>query len=140
MRQTLTYDFGGLYKNKNCAFPLRTPFYTEQLQWLLPTFNLYFQRSQERKPVRLLAISTRFSCRKVFAVAKVSTSVREIIHGFLSFYFKILSFLNFSITKWFCRVACFLYDIFIIKKLFYNVIQTSSEISPSLRLLLKVCV
>ena len=43
-------------------------------------------------------------------------------------------------TKWFCPVTCLLQDIFIVKKLFYIVVQTSSEICPSLRLLLKVCV
>ena len=40
---------------------LRTPILTEQLQWLLLTFNKYFQRIPEQKPVRLLKISTRFS-------------------------------------------------------------------------------
>ena len=36
-----------------------SPFFTEQLQWLLPTFNLYFQRSPQRKPVGLLEAATR---------------------------------------------------------------------------------
>ena len=40
---------------------LRTLFFTEQLQWLLLTFNSYFQRSPQRKPVRLSAINTRFN-------------------------------------------------------------------------------
>ena len=39
---------------------LRTPIFTEQFQWLLLTFNLYFQRIPERKPVQLLVIHTRF--------------------------------------------------------------------------------
>ena len=75
---------------------LRTPFFTEQLQRLLLTFNSYFQRGRERKPVRLSVINTRFSCKKVFTVANVSTSVREIIPWFSSFHFRILSFF------WFC--------------------------------------
>ena len=50
----------------------------------------------------------RDSCKRVFVVAKASTSMREIIPGFLSFYFRILSFFNFAMTKWFCRVTCFL--------------------------------
>ena len=49
---------------------LRTPFFTEQLQWLLLTFNSYFQRSPERKPVRLSAINTRFSWKKHFRSRK----------------------------------------------------------------------
>ena len=65
--------------------------------------------------------------------------MREIIPGFLSFYFRILSFLNFAMATWFCRAKCFL-SYFYHKKLFYDVVQTSSFISPSLRLLLKVCV
>ena len=35
MRQTLSDDFWVLHKSKNCAFPLRTPFLTEHLRWLL---------------------------------------------------------------------------------------------------------
>ena len=37
----------------------------------------------------------------------------------ISYYISILSFLNFAMTKWFCRVTCF-----VIKKLFYNIVQT----------------
>ena len=73
-----------------------------RLQWLLLTFNSYFQRNQERKLVQLLTINTRFNCKNVFNVAKVRTSVTEIIPGFSSFYFRILSFFNFAVTKWFC--------------------------------------
>ena len=40
---------------------LRTPVFTEQLQWLLLTFNSYFQSTPGRKPVWLTTISTRFS-------------------------------------------------------------------------------
>ena len=86
---------------------LRTPILTEQLQWLLLTFNSYFQRIPERKPVGLLAINTRFSWEKVFAVAKISTSVRKIIPEFIYPFFSVLSFLNFAMKKWFCRVTCF---------------------------------
>ena len=81
--------------------------FTEQLQWLLLTFNSYFQKGRERKPVRLSAINTTFSCKKVFAVAKVATSVKEMIPEFLSFYFRILSFFNFAMTKWFWSATCF---------------------------------
>ena len=86
---------------------LRTPILTEQLQWLLLTFNSYFQRIPERKMVQLLAINTRFSWKKVFAVAKISTSVRKIIPEFIYPFFSVLSFLNFAMKKWFCRVTCF---------------------------------
>ena len=40
---------------------LRTPVFTEHLQWLLLTFNSYFQSTPERKPVWLSTISARFS-------------------------------------------------------------------------------
>ena len=86
---------------------LRTPILTEQLRWLLLTFNLYFEKIPERNPVRLLAINTRFSRKKVFAVAKISTSVRKIIPEFICPFFSALSFLNFAMKKWFCRVSCF---------------------------------
>ena len=116
----------------------RNTFFTEQLHWLRLTFNSYFQRSQEQKPVQLSARNTRFSCEKVFTAAKVSISVREIILGFLSFGFRILFYLS---LLWRNGFAVFwFWDIFIIKKLVYNAVQTSSEISPSLRLLLEVCV
>ena len=72
---------------------------TEQLQWLLLTFNSYFQRIPERKRVRLLAINIRFNWKKVFAVAKISTSVRKIIPEFIYPFFSVLSFLNFAMKK-----------------------------------------
>ena len=87
---------------------LGTPILTDQLQWLLLTFNSCFQRITERNPVRLLATNTRFSCKKVFAVAKISTSVRQIIPEFIYPFFSVLTFLNFAMKKWFCRVTtCF---------------------------------
>ena len=49
---------------------LKTPFFTEQLQWLLLTFNLYFQMSSERKLMRLSAINTIFSWKKYFLSRK----------------------------------------------------------------------
>ena len=61
---------------------LRTPFFTEQLLWLLQTFNSYFQRSREQKPVRLSKMNTRFSWKKVFVLAKIITIVREVIPDF----------------------------------------------------------
>ena len=62
---------------------LRTPTLTEQLQWLPLTLNSYFQRIPERKPVRLLAVNTRFSWEKAFAVAKINTLVRKVIPEFI---------------------------------------------------------
>ena len=43
---------------------LKTPFFREEFQWLLLTFNSRFQRSWEQKPVWLSAINTRFGSRK----------------------------------------------------------------------------
>ena len=74
-----------------------------RLQWLLLTLNSYFERYQELKLVRLVMINTRFSCKNIFNVAKVNTSVTEIIPGSSPFYCcRILSFFNFAMTKWFC--------------------------------------
>ena len=50
---------------------LRTHFFIKEFQWLLLRFNSCFQRSSEQKPVRLSAINTRFSWKKVFAAAKI---------------------------------------------------------------------
>ena len=50
---------------------LKTPFLTEEFQWLLLTFNSCFQRSSERKPLRLPAINTRFSWKKVSPAVKI---------------------------------------------------------------------
>ena len=82
-------------------------------QWLLLTFNSYFQRSLERKPVWLLAINTRQK--------SVDLNERDNSEFFLSFYFSILSFLNLAMTKWFCCVTCSRYFYLYIKKLFCNV-------------------
>ena len=57
--------------------------------------------------MKLSAINTRFSGKNVFAVAKISTSMREIIPDFFYPFFSFLSFFNFDMTKWFCRVTCF---------------------------------
>ena len=50
---------------------LRTSFFTEQLQCLLLRFNSCFQRSPEQKPLRLSALDTKFSWKKVFVSAKI---------------------------------------------------------------------
>ena len=50
---------------------LRKPFCTEEFQWLLLKFNSCFQRCSGQKPVRLSAINTRFSWKKIFAAAKM---------------------------------------------------------------------
>ena len=42
---------------------LRTPFFIEQLQWVLLRFNSCFQRSPGQKPMRLSPIHTRFHTR-----------------------------------------------------------------------------
>ena len=113
---------------------LRTAFFAEQLQWLLLTFKLYFQRSPERKPVRLSAINTRFTWNKSFSVAKISsTSVREIIPEFFYPW-------RYGFVVWHVQ------DVFIIKKLLNNVkfkwdvIKWDVIISASLGLLAKVWV
>ena len=49
----------------------KNTFFTYEFQWLLLTFNSCFQRSSEQKPVQLSAINTRFSWKKVFAIAKI---------------------------------------------------------------------
>ena len=87
---------------------LWTPFFTEQLQWLPLTFNSYFQRRPERKPVRLSAINTRFSWKNILSY---------------SMFFVRYFYLKKSLSA---------------KSSFINVVQTSSDVSPSLRLLLKV--
>ena len=88
---------------------LRTTILTEQLQWLLLTFSSYFQRIPERKSVRLLAINTRSSWKKVFAVAKISQ--------IKCYHFSIVKLKGVSLTQMSN----------IIKKLFYCLVQTSSE-------------
>ena len=50
---------------------LRTSFFTEQLQCLLLRFNSCFQRSPEQKPLRLSAIDTKFTWKKVFVSARI---------------------------------------------------------------------
>ena len=47
--------------------------------------------------------------KKSSAIAKISISVREVIPEIFNpfIYFNILSFLNFVMTKWFCRVTYF---------------------------------
>ena len=40
---------------------LKTPFFTEEFQWLLLTFNSCFERSSKESPVWLSVINTRFS-------------------------------------------------------------------------------
>ena len=87
---------------------LWTPFFTEQLQWLLLTFNSYFQRSPERKPVRLSAINTRFSWKNILSY---------------SMFFVRYFYLKKNLSA---------------KSSFINVVQTSSDVPPSLRLLPKV--
>ena len=107
---------------------LRTSTLTKQLRWLLLTFNSYFQRIPEQKLVRLLAINTRFSWKKVFAVAKTSNSVRKIIPEFIYPFFSVLSFLNFCFLKFYegmvlsCNKFC--QDILIIKN---DAVQISSK-------------
>ena len=54
-----------------CKFSKKT-FLTEKLEWLLLRFNSCFQMSPEEKLVRLSAINTRFSSKKVFAVGKIT--------------------------------------------------------------------
>ena len=61
-----------------------------------------------------------------FRTAPLAASERYNSRFFLSFCFSILSFLNFAMTKCFCR-KMFCQDIFIIKKLFYNVVQTAYQ-------------
>ena len=53
----------------------KNTFFTEQLQWLLLTFNSHFQRSPEQKPARLSVINTRFSWKKVFAVERDNSCI-----------------------------------------------------------------
>ena len=93
---------------------LRSPFFKEQLQWLLLRLNSCFQRSPEQKPVPLSAIDTRFSWKKVF----VSTSVTNLTKGsnFWFFYpFKPFNILNFAMTEWLCHATCFA-KIFLLEK------------------------
>ena len=54
-----------------CKFSKKT-FLTEQLEWLLLRFNSCFQMSPEQKLVRLSAINTIFSGKKVFDVSKIT--------------------------------------------------------------------
>ena len=88
----------------------RAPTLTEQLQWLPLTLNSYFQRILERKPVRLLTVNTRFSWKKVFAVAKINNSVGKVIPEFIYLFLS-------------CNMFC--QDILIIK---IDAVQTSSKI------------
>ena len=63
--------------------------------------QLVFSKESRRKT----SATVRDKCQ---IQLKKRTSVREIIYEFFFFfYFSILSFLNFAMTKWFCRVICF---------------------------------
>ena len=90
--------------------------------------------------MRLLAINTGFSCKNVFAITKVSNSVMAIFPGFLRFCFRILNVLNCAMTKGLVVCNMLFVRYFYHKKLFCNVVQTSREISPPLRLLVETCV
>ena len=128
------------FRSSRSQMLFKTSFFTEQLQWLLLRFNLCFQSSREQKSVPLWAINTRFSWRKVFSAMKISTSVqiylREVIPDFFFYPFKTLRILNFALMKWFCPVTCFV-KVFLLlffslkqiyhKRLFYNVVHTSSK-------------
>ena len=63
----------------SCKFTkfLRTPFFIEQLQWLLLRFNSCFQRSPRQKPMRLSPIHTRFSWKRYLLPRKSRSSYRR---------------------------------------------------------------
>ena len=69
-------------------------------------FNTSFQ-DVFKTSSRCLQKCLQFSWKKVFAVAKISSSVRKIISEFIYAFFSVLSFLNFAMKKWFCHVKCF---------------------------------
>ena len=56
---------------------LKTPFFTEECQWLLLMFNSCFQRSLEQKPGWLSAINTRFRWKKYLHPWKSRSSHRK---------------------------------------------------------------
>ena len=53
---------------------LKTPFFTEEFQWLLLTFNSCLHRSSGQKQVWLSAINTRFSWKKYLLPRKSRSS------------------------------------------------------------------
>ena len=57
----------------NLAKFLKAPCFTEEFQWMLLTFNSYFQKSSEQKPLWLSAINTRF-CWKKYLLPRKSRS------------------------------------------------------------------
>ena len=107
----------------NFAKFLSTLFFTEHLRWLLLSGTKTGASASDK-------YSPRFNWKKNICCHE-NQHEEDNSWIFLCFYFRILNFLNFAMTKWFCpAVTCFLMffqDIFIIKKLFYNVVQTSSE-------------
>ena len=110
---------------------LRIPFFTEQLQWLLLTFNSYFL-SLEQKPLRLSAINARFSSKIIFCHENqyLSEEDNSWIFFILLFWYPKFSEFPYDEMVLSCRMFC--QDTFIIKKLFYKVVQTSSEMSSFL--------
>ena len=56
---------------------LKTPFFTEEFQWLFLTFNSCFQRSSEQTPVLLSAANTRVSWIKYLLPRKFRSSHRR---------------------------------------------------------------
>ena len=73
-----------------CKFSKKT-FLTEQLEWLLLRFNSCFQISPEQKLVRLSAINTIFSSKKLFAVAKIKKQPPYLFYRTCNFIRKRLS-------------------------------------------------
>ena len=56
---------------------LKTPFFTEEFQWLLLTFNSCFHNSSGQKRVWLSAINTRFIRKKYLLPRKSRSSQRR---------------------------------------------------------------
>ena len=56
----------------------KNAFFTDHLQWLLLRLNSCFQRSPEKKPVRLSAISTIFSGKDKFAATKIQKQPQHV--------------------------------------------------------------
>ena len=56
---------------------LKTPYFTDEFQWLLLTFNSCFHRSSGQKQVWLSAINTRFSWKKYLLTRKSRSSQRS---------------------------------------------------------------
>ena len=97
---------------------LRTPFFTEQLQWLFLRFSSCFQTNPEQKPQRLSADKKYLLPRK--SAPQWEIYRRKVIAEF--FYpFKLFS-PKFSMTKWFCCVICFV-KVFLL--LFFSLKQFS---------------